>query len=626
VIYRPLSANPLKSYSDCTGALLDIVRPYEPLLSPGGARLECGPPGATFRNSAVGLEGFARLLWGLVPYVAGGNSYGLWDRLLAGLANGVNPAHEEYWGQPGDYDQLLVEMAVLAYALCSIPEKTWDPLPPKAKTDLLTWLGFINRRKIPDCNWIFFRILVNCALKKLESREFDERQLQRSLDLVDRCYLGGGWYNDGFPDARRARDYYVPWAFHYYGLILAGCCGELIPDRAPVYLERARAFAADFLYWFAPDGSALPYGRSLTYRYAAGAFWAALAFADCEALPWGEIKGLYLRHLRWWFQQPFFSESGLQSIGFRYPNLHMAERYNSPNSPLWALKAFIALAVPEQHGFWRATEEPLCKPETAHLQPHTGFLISDHEDTGHLFALSCGQWTPGEANEHNHMAEKYGKFAYSAYFGFNVATDTFGVDKLGHDNMLLVSRGDRFYRYRMQTLEHSVSPDRLSSAWEPFEGMRITTHLCLHGAWSIRLHYIESSFDFSSVEGGFALPYDDASYPLPAALEESTKGDAFWRTRFGFSGIRDIAQSRAGRVIVANPNANIMHERTFIPSLLGDYPAGAHWLGCAVLAHPEAARGERLWRQAADLAQIVEDLKSARRTDRRAKGREDKGG
>jgi hypothetical protein len=190
-----------------------------------------------------------------------------------------------------------------------------------------------------------------------------------------------------------------------------------------------------------------------------------------------------------------------------------------------------------------------------------------------------------------------------------VATDTYGVDKLGHDNMLLVSRGDRFYRYRMQTFGHLVSANLLCSSWEPLKGMKITTCLCLQGAWSIRLHKVESSFDFSSVEGGFALPYGDSSYPLPEKLQESTAGEARWKTKFGFSGIRDIAQSREGRIVAANPNANIMHERTFIPSLFGEYRAGAHWLGCAVLAHPEAAEGERLWREPVELSRIFEDLK-----------------
>lgn len=609
MIYRPLLDNPLRDAFDCARAFEDLIAPYHPLVSPGRARIDPGPPGATFSGNAVYLEGFARLLWGLVPYVAGGRSYERWEEVLQGLANGVDPEHGEFWGRPGDYDQLLVEMAVFGYALCLIPEKIWRPLPSAAKRNLTRWLAAVNQRRIPDCNWIFFRILVNCALKKIGSGEYDEDQLQRSLEQVEEYYLGEGWYNDGFPQARRARDYYIPWAFHYYGLILAACCREIIPRRAPAYRERAAAFARDFLYWFADDGAALPYGRSLTYRYAAGAFWGALAFAGCEALPWGRIKGLYLRHLRWWFRQPFFSETGLQSIGYRYPNLHMAERYNSPNSPLWALKAFIPLALPPTHPFWRAAEEPLEKGETIHEQPHTGMILSDAQESGHLFALSAGQWTPGEANEHNHMAEKYAKFAYSAYFGFNVATDTYGIDKLGHDNMLLVSRGDRFYRCRMETFDHALSGGCLCSTWRPFREMAVTTCLALAGAWSIRLHRVVSAFDFSTAEGGFALPYDDASYPLPAGLQEPAEGEAWWQTALGFSGLKNLGCPRRGRIVAANPNANIMHERTFIPTLLGEHPAGEHWLGCAALAHPDPRRGEELWRQPPDFSPIVDELK-----------------
>jgi hypothetical protein len=607
VTYLPLADNPLTDREDCARALKDLVRPYAPLSSPGAARVDAGPAGAAFSPNAVYLEGFARLLWGLVPLAAGGHSYGGWEAVLRGLSHGTDPSHPEFWGHPGDYDQLLVEMAVFGYALGMIPEVIWDPLSEAVKKNFARWLSAINRRKIPDCNWIFFRVLVNCALKKIGSPEYDGERLRQSLEQVEKCYLGSGWYNDGFPAERRARDYYIPWAFHYYGLILVQCYPDMVPELVSVYRQRAEAFAEDFQYWFAADGAALPYGRSLTYRYAQGAFWAALAFADCEALPWGRLKGLYLRHLRWWFRQPFFSETGLQSIGYRYPNTHMAERYNSPNSPLWGLKAFIALAKPESHPFWRAGEEPLSKAQAVRAQPHTGLVISDNAESGHLYALCAGQWTPGESNEHNHMAEKYAKFAYSAYFGFNVATDTYGVDKLGGDNMLLVSLGDRFYRYRMETSNHAVSGQSLCSTWKPFPSITVTTCLALAGAWSIRLHRVASKTAFSTVEGGFALPYDGSSYPI--RLPEPAEGEVHWSTALGFSGLLDIRGKRRGKVVTANPNANLMHPRTFVPSLFGEHPAGVHWLACAALAHPQPSKGEESWPRRPDFNTIVEELK-----------------
>ena len=106
----------------------------------------------------------------------------------------------------------------------------------------------------------------------------------------------GGWYTDG---AGGSIDYYVPFAFHTYGLVLAA---SGLGDRgaAERYVERARRFAPEFQHWFAPDGGAFPFGRSMTYRMAQGSFWGALALADVDALDWATVRGLALRHLRWW--------------------------------------------------------------------------------------------------------------------------------------------------------------------------------------------------------------------------------------------------------------------------------------------------------------------------------------
>src|SRR5439155_2374868 len=142
------------------------------------------------------------------------------------------------------------------------------------------------------------------------------------------------------------------------------------------FVERSRIFAHDFAHWFSEDGSALPFGRSLTYRFAQGAFWGALAFADVEALPWAVVKGLYLRHLRWWMRQPIFSETGLLTIGYTYPNLLMAESYNSPGSPYWALKIFLPLALPEEHPFWRAEEAPLPPRRAVRTVPGAKLILT----------------------------------------------------------------------------------------------------------------------------------------------------------------------------------------------------------------------------------------------------------
>lgn len=606
--YKKLQDNPLKDYKDLKKALLDLIHPYSKFVSPGCARIDIGLPAATFSNNAFYLEGFARILWGIIPFLTGGNKYNDLGKIIEGITNGVDPGHPEYWGTPGDYDQLLVEMAVFGYALCLMPEIIWDNLSQKAKHDFSNWLSYINKKKIPNCNWIFFRILVNCGLQRVGAKEFDKKLLEESFDIIEKFYIKDGWYNDGFINDRRARDYYIPWAMHYYGLIFAKCMGDLYPEESSKYKERATLFAKDYVYWFSEDGSALPYGRSLTYRFAQCAFWGALPFADLEALPWAQVKGLFLKNLRYWFNQPTFSESGLLSIGYTYPNLHMAERYNSPNSPLWALKAFIALAIPEDHLFWLAEEEPIKKQEELHLQECTGFIINDTKEGGHLYALNAGQWTPGESNEHNHIAEKYAKFAYSNYFGFNVTTDVYGIDKLGHDNMLLISEEDRYYRFRTGTYDYLITKDYLRSKWKPFKWIEIETYIIPYKTWHLRFHYLISQRSFISAEGGFALPYNDSFFPISDKVHQITGNKSSQKTQLGFSGIINLINKRDGRVIIANPNANIIHPHTLIPTLLGEYPAGEHWLGCAVIAHPDPGKGEKLWDQGIDIKDAAANL------------------
>lgn len=73
-------------------------------------------------------------------------------------------------------------------------------------------------------------------------------------------------------------------------------------------------------------GAAIPFGRSLTYRFACGGFFAALALANVSEMPNpletpGAIKGYLLRHLRWWARhsEDIFDPDGTLNLGWIYP-------------------------------------------------------------------------------------------------------------------------------------------------------------------------------------------------------------------------------------------------------------------------------------------------------------------
>lgn len=91
----------------------------------------------------------------------------------------------------------------------------------------------------------------------------------------------------------------------------------------------------------------------------------------------------------YWMKQPIFDNGGILTVGYTYPNLFMSETYNAPGSPYWALKAFVFLALPDDHPFWQADEAPFPSLEPVHCIRECDMLIChrSHE----AVALTAGQ-------------------------------------------------------------------------------------------------------------------------------------------------------------------------------------------------------------------------------------------
>ena len=157
----------LETKQDFRDWMFSVLNPLKPLYSAGGARLHLGDSGVTYPEVSIEMEAFSRPLWALVPFWKGGGVNGSFEEIYQkGLRNGTDPAHPEYWGGFTDYDQRFVEMAAIASGMIFTPEKVWEPLGAKGQKHLADWLYAINEHIIPDCNWQFFMILVNVALKK----------------------------------------------------------------------------------------------------------------------------------------------------------------------------------------------------------------------------------------------------------------------------------------------------------------------------------------------------------------------------------------------------------------------------------------------------------------------------
>ncbi|MGG3281076.1 DUF2264 domain-containing protein [Paenibacillus solani] len=571
-----LQGNALRTKGDLQKAVLDMLEPIKLHFTPGNAGLILGSTAAIHNEAIALMESFARPLWGLIPHAGGGGESDLWLRYLKGIVNGTDPGHAEYWGDFVTQDQRMVEQAVFGLGLALAPHKLWEPLQEEEKLRLHRWLNQINLvdHSNPN-NWLMFTVLVNMGFKKV-GMPYDQAIMDEYLDMIDTYYLGDGWYSDGKTDQR---DYYIPFAMHFYTLIYAKLMEQDDPKRALMYKERAKTFAEQFIYWFAEDGSSLPFGRSQTYRFAQVSFWCALVYAGVEPFSLGVIKGIIMRHLRWWFDQPIFTTDGLLSIGYAYPNLVMGESYNAPGSPYWAFKSFLILDLPDDHPFWSVEEEPLPSLKAVSVQPHARMLICKPENDGHITALASGQMANFEMA---HSAAKYAKFAYSTRFGFSVPKGYYGLGEGAYDSMLALSECDEHYRVRRFCEEFRIEESHVYSRWLPWHDVEIRTWLIPAGLWHVRIHRIRSDRPLTAAEGGFAVGRmtDFALNETEAVRAEADRIAAMMPG--GISGIVNV-QGYGGAIIVyPEANTNLLKPRTMIPTLTARLEPGEHVLISAV--------------------------------------------
>jgi hypothetical protein len=591
---RQLAANPLATRDDVARALAALAAPVlRSLADPGPAGLAAVNV-SRHSDACSRIESLARPLWGIAPFAAGGGRLEGVEALAHAIARGFDPGDPLYWGEPRDHDPRIPELAAVAFAIRVAPAAFLDPLAPAARANIRAWIERMATRAVPDNNWLGLRAMGLLAAERLGGG-LDVAAIAAALDRIERFDAGGGWYSDG---PNEQRDHYVAFALHFDALLYAAFEDGRDAVRAARLRERAARFAHDYATWFDADGGALPIGRSLGYRFAQGAFWGALAFAGVQALPWGEVKGLWLRNLRWWLRRPILDAAGWLAPGYAYPNASAGEDYMSPGSPYWAFKAFLPLALPATHPFWAARESgPPALPAVA-PQPAARLLACRAESGRHVYALCAGQWA---AWRPRHDAARYAKLCYSTRFGFSVAAAATGLEAGAFDSTLAFTDDGVHFRVRRATSAHEIGERHVASSWEPWPDVAVRTWLVAAPPWHLRLHRIRSARALSTVEGGFAIPCEGADR-LDARAWVGEAGRARASGEHGACEIVDLAGKRNGLVVLAEPGTNLMAPRTAIPTLGGPIDPGETWLACAVAASVGGPEGPMPFRLAAGAA------------------------
>ena len=563
----PLTIEDFQTRESAEKVLLQILEPLKLFYSKEKARVLIGETSAHYENDTIPMEAFARPLWGLIPFWAGGGSEPEFEEFYRkGLAAGTDPENPEYWHSCRDYDQKFCEMAAIAFGLLFCPEKLWDPLSDTEKDNLIEWLWEINRHECCACNWQFFSIITNVAMYKV-GRDYDKKRLQEGLELIDAYYDAGGWYHDGNGGDK---DYYNPFVMLTYGIVYAMFMSEEDPERCQRYRERAMEFGKDYIYWFAEDGASFAYGRSMTYRFAQIAYFSACAVGGIEVFPLPVLKGLIARHLVQWLNLPIFDDAGILSIGYGYPNLQMSESYNAPGSPYWAMKAFLFLALPKEHDFWKVQAAPLPKLEKFRYLEHANMLIQHSEDQA--VALVPGRT---EADGHSHTIEKYSKFAYSSKFAFSIARSNVTLPENAPDSMLAFEVYGYFFVKNTIEPSYEIGPGGIVCRWSPIEGIQVKTTIRPTQKGHLRIHEIESDKDCKAYDCGFALSTDDRR-PFVREAEENR---AFVKNETGYCEVKGDGNAE---VLIPDPNTNLLYPKTSIPMVVYEIKKGKQTISTEV--------------------------------------------
>lgn len=570
-----ITLNPsLENKNDTELVLKEMVAALSPLMQVEQSGLDIANTTTHYGAEIAKMEGFSRVLWGLFPLIHGGGSCEQWEFFIQGIRCGTDPNHPAYWGNINDYDQRCVEMAVYGLGLALLNKKLLSYFTSKEQENIYLWLNQSADAEIPNNNWNYFPILVQVGFLKA-GLPFNKDAVEKRFSSMEAYYIGNGWYSDG-PD--RPRDYYISMGFHYYGLLYATMMEKEDPQRSQELRQRATLFAQDFIWMFARDGSAVPFGRSLSYRFAEAAFWSAVAFSDLDVLDKGTIKGLILRHLRWWMKQPIFDRDGILSIGYAYPNLIMAEDYNAPGSPYWAFKLFLILALPDSDAFWQEAEKPLPVMSGGHVIHEAAQILTHNDDSRHVWMTTSGQ---RELNNFVNTDAKYTKFAYSNRFGFTLDRGRYGLSHAGCDSALLLSECDGYYRSRRVCDAVLTHDDFIYSRWQAWPDVSVETWLIPVDHWQVRVHHITNERHLEAIDGGFALKHR----PLPKVKTEDDRVQII--TEDDFCILRSFSRGSLADTVITPPNSHILFaDRAIIPVLRTNLECGEHWLVSAVGTFP----------------------------------------
>jgi len=329
-----------------------------------------------------------------------------------GMIRLTDPSGPAYFGPREQYEAFGTNLA-LSVLIC--PEYFWEPLTELEKNNLLKFFADLSEMVAYDCNHWFFHMVTVPLLDKYGHSNPRREYLTMIFNRLLGWYRGDGWFIDG---GNFSIDYYNLWGFQLYNNVLTYYDAPWKKQFGPRVKQTTGRFLESFPYLYGRDGGSVPFGRSITYRFASISALAWATLNDNSTLPPGQSRRIASGCLKYFWEHGALSENGLLEPGFHGPNSVAAESYIDRGSPYWAAQAMAVLLIPEDDPFWTAPEEPMPADGAGGRLALPGaqvvMKVSPQDGEAKVYPLGqpighAGQWQRGI---------KYFQHSYSSYLGW----------------------------------------------------------------------------------------------------------------------------------------------------------------------------------------------------------------
>ncbi|HBL76168.1 MAG: hypothetical protein A2W90_08730 [Bacteroidetes bacterium GWF2_42_66] len=331
---------------------------------------------------------------------------------IKAITKGTDPGSPVFWGNPEPFDQVGSVFALGAYLN---PVLFWDPLSEAQKRNILNYLQKQAFNKTYDNNHHFFHMVAAPLLEKY-GYDANREHLAQMFERLLGWYRGDGWFIDG---SNRGFDHYNLWGFQLY-LHVLDKFDKKWHDQFGARIKQVSAHFFETLpFLFGRDGGPIPWGRSLSYRFAdnAAIAWASLS-GNCT-LPPGQARRIASGELKYFWKHGCLDDNKLLTIGYWAANASVAEGYISPGDPYWATHGLACLLIPEDDPFWTAVEEPMPADGAGGklAVPGAQFTVRVSPIDGEARLYPAGQPFKHDRKSWQ-IGTKYDQYAYSSYLGF----------------------------------------------------------------------------------------------------------------------------------------------------------------------------------------------------------------